>query len=169
MTRGSVDAPSDLATWTCVTTSADATWALGRTLGACLAGGETVALNGELGLGKTRLVQGIAVGLGISPDRVTSPTFALRHDHLGRHPLVHLDFYRLNDADEIDWLGVLEAPEQAVLAIEWADKLPEILPSDRLTIRFAPGAGPDDRTLMFAASGSKAARLLSALKQTYGA
>jgi tRNA threonylcarbamoyladenosine biosynthesis protein TsaE len=93
------------------------TQALGRTLGAGLTGGEVLALIGDLGAGKTRLVQGLADGLGVEPRSISSPTFAVRHDHVGRLALLHLDFYRLRDPDEIDWLGVLEAPDHAVIAI----------------------------------------------------
>ena len=155
--------------WTCATSSADETWEAGRALGACLGGGEVLTLDGELGMGKTRFVQGLAEGLGIPPEGVTSPTFAVRHDHEGRLPLAHLDFYRLADPDEIDWLDLLDAPPQTVIAIEWADKLPTTLPADRLSIRLTPGPAPDDRTIAWLPTGPVAARALQALRARYGA
>ncbi len=155
--------------WTCATSSAEQTWETGRALGACLRGGEVLTLDGELGMGKTRFVQGLADGLGIVPERVASPTFAVRHDHEGRLPLAHLDFYRLVDPDEIDWLDLLDAPPQTVIAIEWAEKLPTALPEDRLSIRLTPGPAPDDRTIAWIATGPVAERTLCALRARHGA
>ncbi|MBI3607557.1 MAG: tRNA (adenosine(37)-N6)-threonylcarbamoyltransferase complex ATPase subunit type 1 TsaE [Nitrospirae bacterium] len=154
--------------WTCTTSSADQTWDTGRVLGACLEGGEVLTLDGELGMGKTRFVQGLADGLGIPPDHVTSPTFAVRHDHQGRLPLAHLDFYRLVDPDEIDWLDLLDGVPQTVIAIEWAEKLPTTLPADRLSIRFTPGPASDDRTITWSPTGPVAERTLRALRARHG-
>jgi tRNA threonylcarbamoyladenosine biosynthesis protein TsaE len=151
------------ATWRCATASADETRALGRALAACLLGGEVLALDGELGAGKTCFVQGLAEGLGIPPDEVSSPTFVIRHEHRGRLPLAHLDFYRLDDPDEIEWLDLLDAPEDAVLVIEWAEKLPAVLPSDRLAVHLTPGSGPDERVFEWSAMGPVAERALLAL------
>lgn len=161
-----VQAPA--ASWECRTASPDETWRIGRALGAALSGGETVALDGELGMGKTRLVQGLAEGLAIAPGIVASPTFAIRHDHRGRLPLAHLDFYRLSDPDELDWLGLLEASPQTVFVIEWAVKLRAALPGDRLDIALSPGPHPDDRLLTWTAWGSTAERALQAVRAAHG-
>jgi tRNA threonylcarbamoyladenosine biosynthesis protein TsaE len=141
---------------------------LAKTLGSRLTGGEVLTLTGELGAGKTRFVQGLAEGLGVA-GAVASPTFAIRHDHAGRLMLLHMDFYRLRDPDEIDWLGVLEAPADAVIAIEWADRLPDALPADRLEIAFATADGPDSRTLTLIAHGPRAERSLALLGAAHGA
>ncbi|MEW6683848.1 MAG: tRNA (adenosine(37)-N6)-threonylcarbamoyltransferase complex ATPase subunit type 1 TsaE [Nitrospirota bacterium] len=154
--------------WRCVSASEDDTRELGRTLGTRATGGEVLALIGELGAGKTRFVQGLAEGLGVEPRRVSSPTFAIRHDHVGRFALLHLDFYRLHDADEIDWLGVLDAPEQAVIAIEWADRLPDALPADRLDIVFTAAQGAGDRILSWTARGPRHERALAAVRAVHG-
>lgn len=150
--------------WRYVSASEGDTRRLGRLLGEALTGGEVLALIGELGAGKTRFVQGLAEGLGVEQRRVSSPTFAIRHDHAGRLMLLHLDFYRLHDPDEIEWLGVLEAPDRAVIAIEWADRLPEALPADRMEIEFSAGDVPDARILSWIARGPRHERLLAAVR-----
>lgn len=153
--------------WTCRTASPDDTGRLGRLLGEALEGNELVMLNGDLGMGKTRLVQGLADGLRLPPGTVTSPTFAIRHDHCGRLPLAHLDFYRLSDPDEIDWLGLLDVPDQGVTVIEWADKLQTGLPVDRLEITLRPGPEPDERVLTWTARGPVAERVLAAVQTAH--
>ncbi|WP_421655682.1 tRNA (adenosine(37)-N6)-threonylcarbamoyltransferase complex ATPase subunit type 1 TsaE [Leptothermofonsia sp. ETS-13] len=107
---------------------AEATRQLGVQLGRVLPAGTVVLLEGNLGSGKTTLVQGIGQGLGI-PDAVDSPTFTLINEYLGgRLPLYHLDLYRLNSAEVADlypetyWEGVEAEP--GIVAIEWAERLP---------------------------------------------
>lgn len=166
MTAPAVNDPDTV--WRCLSASEDETRDLGRTLGARLSGGEVLALVGGLGAGKTRFVQGLAQGLGVEPRRVASPTFAIRHDHVGRLALIHVDFYRLRDPDEVDRLGILETPDQAVIAIEWADRLPGILPPDRLDIVFSAAQGPDGRTLSWTARGPRHERALAAIRAVHG-
>jgi tRNA threonylcarbamoyladenosine biosynthesis protein TsaE len=97
----------------------------GRTLAARLEAGSVVLLIGPLGAGKTAFVRGLAEGLGVNPGEVSSPTFTLMQEYRGgRVPLLHVDLYRLDDPREIEDLGLEELGERAVLAIEWADKLP---------------------------------------------
>jgi tRNA threonylcarbamoyladenosine biosynthesis protein TsaE len=89
-----------------------------------LAAGSVLQLSGDLGSGKTAFVRGIAQGLGIDPDEVTSPTFTLVHEYRGgRLPLVHVDLYRLERAD-LDEIGLdSDLASRGVLAIEWAERL----------------------------------------------
>jgi tRNA threonylcarbamoyladenosine biosynthesis protein TsaE len=153
--------------WSTDSRSEAHTRAWGRRLGERLVGGEVLALIGELGAGKTRFVQGLGEGLGVTGLQVSSPTFAIRHDHVGRVALLHLDFYRLHDAEEVEWLGMLDAPDDAVIAIEWADRLPGALPEDCLEIAFTPGHDPDERSLTFTARGPRAERALAALRAAH--
>jgi tRNA threonylcarbamoyladenosine biosynthesis protein TsaE len=116
---------------------ANATQSLGLELGRSLTAGSVLLLTGDLGSGKTTLVQGLAQGLNIN-DAIVSPTFTIINEYLdGRLPLYHLDLYRLTSAEVDDlhletyWLG-LEA-ELGIMAIEWAERL-SYLPPDYLRI-----------------------------------
>jgi len=109
------------------TRSEEETVDAGRRLGASLEAGDVVLLYGDLGAGKTAFVRGLAAGLGADPDAVTSPTFTLIQEYVGRLTLFHVDLYRLGPAD-VDDLGLEELGEgKAVMAIEWADRLPRAL------------------------------------------
>ena len=93
-------------------------------LAAKLRAGDVVLLRGDLGAGKTVFVKGLAAGLGLDPDAVTSPTFTLVHQyHGGRLPLVHLDLYRIEriELDEVGFDAALA--EAGVLVVEWAERL----------------------------------------------
>lgn len=114
-------------------TDAEATRSFGVKLGKSLPAGSVILLEGDLGAGKTTLVQGIGEGLGIE-DAIVSPTFTLINEYSeGRIPLYHLDLYRLEPAEvealnlESYWEGV-EYP-LGIVAIEWAERLPYKPPS----------------------------------------
>ena len=111
------------------TCSEDETLAVARDLAARLKPGDVVRLSGDLGAGKTAFVRGVAVGLGIDPDAVSSPTFTLVHEYRGgRLALYHADLYRLREATTED-LGLEEDRVAAgVLAIEWPDRLTHAMP-----------------------------------------
>jgi len=107
------------------TTAEEETAALGRDLASGLEAGDVVLLFGDLGAGKTAFARGLAEGLGIAPEAVSSPTFTIVQEYRGgRLPLWHVDLYRLHDAREIDDLGLEEIAADGVLAIEWAERLP---------------------------------------------
>jgi tRNA threonylcarbamoyladenosine biosynthesis protein TsaE len=109
------------------THSEEDTAAVGRDLAATLTAGDVLLLHGDLGAGKTAFVRGLAEGLGIPRDDVSSPTFTLIQEYRGgRLPLFHVDLYRIDDPREFDELGLDEIAEEGVLAIEWADKLPAV-------------------------------------------
>ena len=99
------------------------TAAVARRLAGRLAPGTLVLLTGDLGVGKTAFVRGLAAGLGIDPEEVSSPTFTLIQEYAGARVLRHVDLYRLHGA-ETDDLGLDELTEDgAVVAIEWAERL----------------------------------------------
>jgi tRNA threonylcarbamoyladenosine biosynthesis protein TsaE len=107
-----------------ITHSETETAAVGRDLAARLQPGDVVLLFGELGSGKTAFVRGLAEGLGIDPGEVSSPTFTIVQEYGGgRVPLLHVDLYRL-EPKEVDDLGLDELAADAVLAVEWAERLP---------------------------------------------
>jgi tRNA threonylcarbamoyladenosine biosynthesis protein TsaE len=107
-----------------ITHSAEETFALARSIGDQLKGGEVFLLKGDLGSGKTVFAKGLAAGLGIDPADVTSPTFTLVNSHEGRLRVFHIDLYRL-DAGAHQGLGLEEIfdDENAVTVIEWAERL----------------------------------------------
>jgi len=109
---------------------------LGRLLGNLVRPGDVLCLNGDLGAGKTALSQAIARGLGVPEDcYVTSPSFAIMHEYQGRMPMYHMDFYRLQDASEVEDLGFEEYFYlEGVTVIEWSDRAIEILPKERMII-----------------------------------
>ena len=106
--------------------------AVARQVAASLSAGDVLLLSGDLGAGKTAFVRGLAQGLGINEDEVSSPTFTLVHEYRGgRLTLYHVDLYRLDRAatDDLglDELGVADG----VLAIEWPDRLTHTLAGAR--------------------------------------
>lgn len=113
-----------------VTASADATRALAAEFGAALPRDTALALHGDLGVGKTTFVQGLARGLGIH-DAVTSPTFNIFTLHRGPTNLLHLDAYRLETAQQVEDLllgDFMLSPW--CLAVEWPDKIADWMPPD---------------------------------------
>jgi tRNA threonylcarbamoyladenosine biosynthesis protein TsaE len=137
--------------------------AIGERLGRLLAAGDVLALIGPLGAGKTTFVQGLARGLEVPPDRhVASPTFALVNEHPGRVPLVHADLYRINDARELEELGLADAYDRAAVAIEWLDRFPDAAPSERLTIEIEIAAD-GSRGVTFRPTGARAGTLVARL------
>jgi tRNA threonylcarbamoyladenosine biosynthesis protein TsaE len=102
------------------------TFDLGKRIGSQLTGGEILLLDGPLGAGKTIFAKGIAAGLGIDPEEVTSPSFTLVNPYQGRLPFFHIDLYRLEEgasaAHAVD-LEELLNEEDAVVLIEWAERL----------------------------------------------
>jgi tRNA threonylcarbamoyladenosine biosynthesis protein TsaE len=112
-----------------------------RELAATLTAGTTLLLTGDLGAGKTAFVKGLAEGLGLDPDDVTSPTFTLVHEYRGgRLPLIHVDLYRLDRAD-LDDIGLdQDLAAGGIVAVEWAERLTRPLDAAlRVTLTDAGG------------------------------
>lgn len=142
--------------------SEDAMRQLGEDLAAHLSAGQVLALSGGLGAGKTRLTQGLACGLGIPVDEVTSPTFTLIQEYSGRLPVRHCDAYRLRHPDEFADLGLDELfARDGVAIVEWADRVADELPRDRLDIRIEV-TGERERRVVLTARGKASQRLLDA-------
>lgn len=132
--------------------SAAETRDLGLKIANQLQGGEILLLNGPLGAGKTCLIQGVCEGLAVTED-VVSPTFTLVNTYLGRLKVHHLDFYRVEEGDDLTDIGVPDLLDevwsgQAVLLVEWPQPLAAELPVDQPQIELlaVPGEEPDQRT-----------------------
>jgi tRNA threonylcarbamoyladenosine biosynthesis protein TsaE len=129
---------------------------LGARLGHLAQGGQVICLEGDLGAGKTVLAQGIGMGWGAATP-LASPTFVLAREHrrpTGAQRLIHLDLYRLRDAQEAWSLGVQDWMEdsQAVVVVEWPERALEILPAERLWVRLEL-TDETQRRLLFTANG----------------
>jgi tRNA threonylcarbamoyladenosine biosynthesis protein TsaE len=128
----------------------DETRAVGAAIGRSLAPGMAVSLEGPLGSGKTVLAQGICTGLGVE-DPVTSPTYTLRHDHVGRdeRPVIHLDCFRLAGAAELEELAIDEClDEGAVLLVEWGERALAALPLATIRIRLETTNGSERQLVL---------------------
>lgn len=136
---------------------------VGRQIASYLQAGDVVAISGNLGAGKTRLVKAIAQGKGVPPEEVNSPTFTLIHEYEGTLPIRHCDTYRLRRSDEFAELGLDElfAPDGIAL-IEWAERVIDDLPRDRLMVNITIDS-PDERTIDVSSSGRKSSRIVASL------
>lgn len=157
----------DRALWV-TTYSPEETRILGAALGPLLLPGDVVSLGGELGAGKTTLVQGIAASLGVQ--HVTSPTFTIVHEYEGRYPIVHLDVYRLNSIQEVLDLGFDELLDPgAILLLEWGEAIGPLLPNKFLEInirRSASHDSDDERPFQFRPHGTEWIPKLQAMRDT---
>jgi tRNA threonylcarbamoyladenosine biosynthesis protein TsaE len=118
----------------------------GRRLAGELRAGDLVVLTGDLGAGKTTLVQGIATGLGVQGP-VLSPTFVIARSYRdGRLPLVHVDAYRLGSLVEVDDLDLDASVEESATVVEWGAGLVEQLAADRLEVRILRSVDENDET-----------------------
>ena len=128
--------------------------------------GDLVALEGELGAGKTVFVRGLAVGLGIKPTGVSSPTFVIRQEYGGAGPdapaLVHIDAYRLSGPDELETIGWNELlhDRAVIIAVEWPSRIAKSLPASRIEVAIEH-AGRQSRTITISAPATLEDRLRS--------
>lgn len=128
------------------------TRAIAAALAPTLAPGAVILLSGDLGAGKTAFVRGLAEGLALDPDEVTSPTFTLVHEYRGgRLPLIHVDLYRLDRA-ELDEIGLdQDLAAKGVVAVEWSERLTRTMPgATRVTIS---DRGGDSRSIEITGPG----------------
>lgn len=148
------------------TRSAAETRKLGQMIGTRIDRPTCIALIGDLGSGKTAFVQGLAKGLDVSEQYyVTSPTFTLINEYPGRHPLFHVDLYRIENLSELGEIDLQEVFEQdAVVAVEWAEKLSPDMLSDHLKLQFRI-INDDIRQIDIFAYGQHALNLISAIQK----
>ncbi|MGC8966107.1 MAG: tRNA (adenosine(37)-N6)-threonylcarbamoyltransferase complex ATPase subunit type 1 TsaE [Caldimicrobium sp.] len=117
-----------------ISNSPEETKKLGKILAKYLKPGDLILFYGELGSGKTTLIQGICEGLEVDPELyITSPTFSIVNHYEGKYPILHIDLYRLNGEDLYE-LGIWENLSNSIILIEWAEKLHELPKEDYLEI-----------------------------------
>jgi tRNA threonylcarbamoyladenosine biosynthesis protein TsaE len=156
----------DANTFEFISRGPDQTRRIGMRLGELLLPSDLICLNGELGAGKTTLVQGIAKGWGTS-DIATSPTFVLVNNY--RRPdgleMNHLDAYRLENALEAEDLDLERMIADGPLMVEWADRIKAALPEECLTISMA-WISDEHRRLVFSFAGKRYGQMLDTLKKS---
>ena len=153
-----------MADFTVITHNPEQTRKLGKLIGRLAQGGDIYLMTGNLGTGKTHLVQGIAFGLGIK-DYACSPSFMIAREYQGRLNLYHMDLYRLDQIEEIADLGLDEYfRSDSVCAIEWAEKGSGILPLDNLSIKLQH-TGDDSRQVTFSPQSNRYEELVNKLAE----
>lgn len=138
------------------TGDAESTRQLAAALARTLTDGDLLVLSGDLGAGKTCLVQGLGPALGVV-DRITSPTFTLVATYDGAEGirLNHLDVYRIEDASEMIDLDLPDLLEDGVTVIEWGERIEAALPAEKLVVELRFGTGDDDRHIRFDLAGER--------------
>lgn len=129
------------------THSPEETEALGKRIGSLLTGDELIALFGGLGMGKTAFVRGLAEGLGLNSREISSPTFAIVHEHEGTDGtmLYHFDMYRVESWDDLYSTGFFDYLGRGVVVTEWSENIEEALPDERITIEISAPNHDDTR------------------------
>jgi len=146
------------------TSSTSETIRVGKRLGRLLQPGDVVALIGDLGTGKTQFIKGLAEGVGVGKATyVSSPSFTLINEYPGRTPLYHIDLFRLESEKEAEGLGLEEYVRgNGITAIEWADKIPSLLPEELLWVKIHY-TGEHSRSLEILGKGNRYQKLVEEL------
>src|SRR4030043_1865092 len=149
------------------THSATETIRTGKNIGNRLRSGDVVALVGELGAGKTQFIKGLAAGVGIgNPTYISSPSFTLINEYPGRIPFYHIDLFRLEREKEAEELGIEDYFQgEGITAIEWADKIPALLPKAMLLIRIAY-TGKNIRSIEIIGKGKRYLNLIDQIRSS---
>ncbi len=151
-----------------ITSSPEQTWRVGEILGKQLGAGDTVCLYGDLGAGKTSFSYGIALGLDVKEQYITSPTFTFVNEYEGRVPFYHIDLYRLKEPEELENIGFEEyIDSDGVTVIEWAERAEEELPEERLSV-YLSYVNENSREIGFLAEGERYQKLLDDMQQALG-
>jgi tRNA threonylcarbamoyladenosine biosynthesis protein TsaE len=134
---GTITRASDIDELPVITDGPEETMALAGTIAERIEPPLVIGLYGDLGAGKTQFVKGFCAGVGIAPERVTSPTFTIANEYQGRYPIYHLDAYRIGDLDELYEFGYEKYFfGEGVCLIEWADRVEQLVPEDALRLLF---------------------------------
>jgi tRNA threonylcarbamoyladenosine biosynthesis protein TsaE len=138
---------------------------IGKSIGSLLLPGDVVALVGELGTGKTQFIKGLAVGVGIGkPTYISSPSFTLINEYKGKIPFYHIDLFRLRAEKEAEDLGLEEYFQSGgITAIEWADRIPSLLPREMLWIQISY-TGENTRSIEILGRGKRYEELINRLR-----
>jgi tRNA threonylcarbamoyladenosine biosynthesis protein TsaE len=148
-----------------ITSSPEQTWQIGQMLGSRLEPGDTVCLYGDLGAGKTSFAYGIALGLEVQEQYITSPTFTFVNEYKGRIPFYHIDLYRLKAPEELEGIGFEEyIDSDGATVIEWAERAEDELPEDRLSV-YLNYVDEHSREIGFLAEGERYEKLLHDLSK----
>ncbi|MDR1253535.1 MAG: tRNA (adenosine(37)-N6)-threonylcarbamoyltransferase complex ATPase subunit type 1 TsaE [Oscillospiraceae bacterium] len=129
-----------------ISKSVEETESIGEKLAKQLSGNETIALYGGLGMGKTAFVRGLVKGLGYKGD-VTSPTFALMHEYIGKFYIYHFDMYRVNNFEDLASTGFYDYIEKGIVVIEWSENIKNELPADAFQIIFKQTSNSSERAI----------------------
>jgi tRNA threonylcarbamoyladenosine biosynthesis protein TsaE len=149
-----------------ITSSTEKTEEVGRVLGTMLEAGYLVCLFGDLGAGKTHFSYGVAQGLQVRDQYITSPTFTFVNEYEGRIPFYHIDLYRLKDPSELESIGFEEyVDSDGATVIEWAERAEEELPNEKLNV-YISDVSENSREIGFFAEGERYEKLLAEFKKS---
>jgi tRNA threonylcarbamoyladenosine biosynthesis protein TsaE len=152
-----------------VTHCVEGTVALGRLLGELAPPNTCIALHGNLGAGKTQLARGITLGTNVDdPSLVSSPTYVLLNIYPGPKPVFHLDAYRIASEQDLEATGLGELLKSGgITLIEWAERIPQLLPTDHLCVDIELQDDPRRRAFYFRGTGPDSAKLAEDLVRAW--
>ena len=141
---------------------------IGKKIGSLLLPGDVIALVGELGTGKTQFIKGLAAGVGVENTKyISSPSFTLINEYRGKTPFYHIDLYRLKAEKEAEELGLEEyLGGEGIVAIEWADKIPSLLPKELLWI-YIRYTGKQTRSVEIVGKGRRYEAIVEGFKEGF--
>ena len=148
-----------------ITTGVEQTERTGELLGSLLGPGDVICLYGDLGSGKTHFSYGIAMGLEVKEQYITSPTYTFVNEYEGRVPFYHIDLYRLESSADLEGIGFEEyIGSDGATVIEWAERAEEALPIECLSA-YLSYVSENSREIGFLAEGDRYKKLLEELKK----
>lgn len=148
-----------------ITSGPEQTERVGEALGSLLGQGDLVCLYGDLGAGKTHFSYGIALGLEVREQYITSPTFTFINEYHGRVPFYHIDLYRLKDPSELEGIGFDEyIDSDGATVIEWAERAEDELPDECLNV-YLSHVTETSREIGFLGEGERYEKLVDELKK----